>query len=50
MLAVLDEVIWPDMIALLRSPVDGSPQGVRFDATTLWHLDAAEWVPVHSIT
>jgi hypothetical protein len=34
------------LIALLRSPVDGSPQVVRFDATTLWHLDAAEWVPV----
>ena len=46
MLAVLDEVVGPDMIALLRSPVDGSPQVVRFDATTLWHLDAAEWVPV----
>ena len=38
MLAVLDEVVGPDMIALLRSPVDGSPQVVRFDATTLWHL------------
>src|SRR4029453_5746381 len=23
----------------------GSPQVVRFDATTLWHLDAAEWAP-----
>ena len=24
----------------------GSPQcGLRFDATTLWHFDAAEWVP-----
>jgi hypothetical protein len=25
--------------------MDGSPQVVRFDATTLWHLDAAEWAP-----
>src|SRR5262249_53962297 len=25
--------------------MDGSPQVVRFDATTLWHFDAAEWVP-----
>jgi len=22
---------------------------VRFDATTLWHFDAAEWGAVHSI-
>jgi hypothetical protein len=28
MLAVIDEVVGPDMIALLRSPVDGSPQVV----------------------
>src|SRR6516164_4529099 len=25
--------------------MDGSPQVVRFDATTLWHFDAAEWAP-----
>jgi len=25
--------------------MDGTPQVVRFDATTLWHLDAAEWAP-----
>jgi len=25
--------------------MDGSPQVVRFDATTLWHSDAAEWAP-----
>src|SRR5215510_7836412 len=25
--------------------MDGSPQVVRFDATTLWHLDASEWAP-----
>jgi hypothetical protein len=25
--------------------MDGSPQVVRFDATTLWHVDAAEWAP-----
>src|SRR5262245_48956590 len=25
--------------------MDASPQVVRFDATTLWHLDAAEWAP-----
>src|SRR5262245_18760020 len=25
--------------------MDGSPQVVRFDATTLWHLDAAKWAP-----
>jgi len=25
--------------------MDGSPQVARFDATTLWHLDAAEWAP-----
>src|SRR5215831_5394910 len=26
--------------------MDGSPQcGLRFDTTTLWHFDAAEWVP-----
>src|SRR6266851_805060 len=25
--------------------MDGSPQVVRFDVTTLWHLDAAEWAP-----
>jgi hypothetical protein len=25
--------------------MDGSPQVVGFDATTLWHLDAAEWAP-----
>jgi hypothetical protein len=30
---------------VLTSPMDGSPQVVRFDATTLWHLDAAEWAP-----
>src|SRR5262249_24501766 len=29
--------------------MDCSPQAVRFDATTLWHLDAAEWAIVHSI-
>src|SRR4029077_12944625 len=28
---------------VITSPMDGSPQVVRFDATTLWHLDAAEW-------
>src|SRR5260221_10584486 len=25
--------------------MDGSPQVVRFDVTTLWHFDAAEWAP-----
>jgi hypothetical protein len=25
--------------------MDGSPQVVHFDATTLWHFDAAEWAP-----
>src|SRR5262249_30531332 len=25
--------------------MDGTPHVVRFDATTLWHLDAAEWAP-----
>src|SRR5262249_47999400 len=30
---------------VLTSPMDGSPQVVRFDATTLWHFDAAEWAP-----
>jgi hypothetical protein len=25
--------------------MDGSPQVVRFDRTTLWHFDAAEWAP-----
>src|SRR5262249_38885793 len=30
---------------VLTSPMDGTPQVVRFDATTLWHLDAAEWAP-----
>jgi hypothetical protein len=25
--------------------MDGTPQVVRFDVTTLWHLDAAEWAP-----
>ena len=30
---------------VITSPMDGSPQVVRFDATTLWHLDAAEWAP-----
>src|SRR5262245_1780724 len=25
--------------------MDGTPQVVRFDAATLWHLDAAEWAP-----
>jgi hypothetical protein len=25
--------------------MDGSPQVVRFDATTLWHFDAAGWAP-----
>ncbi len=25
--------------------MDGSPHVVRFDATTLWHFDAAEWAP-----
>src|SRR5262245_12715969 len=25
--------------------MDGTPHAVRFDATTLWHLDAAEWAP-----
>src|SRR5262245_36822963 len=25
--------------------MDGSPQVVRFDETTLWHFDAAEWAP-----
>ena len=30
---------------MLTSPMDGSPQVVRFDATTLWHVDAAEWAP-----
>ena len=30
---------------MLTSPMDGSPQVVRFDAATLWHLDAAEWAP-----
>src|SRR5262249_23112682 len=30
---------------VLTSPMDGTPQVVRFDATTLWHLDAAEWPP-----
>jgi hypothetical protein len=29
--------------------MDGSPQVVRFDATTLWHLDAARVGAVHSI-
>jgi hypothetical protein len=27
------------------TPVDGSPKVLRFDATTLWRLDAAEWMP-----
>ena len=30
---------------MLTSPMDGSPQVVRFDETTLWHFDAAEWAP-----
>src|SRR6516162_4284079 len=30
---------------VLTSPMDGSPQVVCFDTTTLWHLDAAEWAP-----
>jgi hypothetical protein len=30
---------------MLTSLMDGTPQVVRFDATTLWHLDAAEWAP-----
>jgi hypothetical protein len=30
---------------VLTSPMDGSPQVVRFDVTTLWHFDAAEWAP-----
>jgi hypothetical protein len=30
---------------VLTSPMDGTPQVVRFDVTTLWHLDAAEWAP-----
>src|SRR5262245_55332460 len=25
--------------------MDGTPHVVRFDTTTLWHLDAAEWAP-----
>jgi hypothetical protein len=25
--------------------MDGTPHVVRFDATTLWHLDAGEWAP-----
>jgi hypothetical protein len=25
--------------------MDGSPHVVRFNATTLWHSDAAEWAP-----
>src|SRR5258706_14469692 len=40
----------PSVLAVLRlivptSPMDGSPQAIRFDATTLWHLHAAEWAP-----
>ena len=34
--------------AVLTSPMDGTPQVVRFDATTLWHFDAAVGA-VHSI-
>jgi hypothetical protein len=30
---------------VITSPMDGSLKVVRFNATTLWHFDAAQWAP-----